>query len=61
MMVRMRFRNWKRSGLVVYASGDWCVGWKGAGGALVDKGLIFRLSEQGLEEMRIGGRSGTVL
>ena len=30
-------------------------------GALVDKGLIFRLSEQGLEEMRIGGRSGTAL
>ena len=29
MMVRMRFGNWKRSGSVVYASGDWCVGWKG--------------------------------
>ena len=39
--------------------GAW--GGKGAGGALVDKGLIFRLSEQGLEEMRIGGRSGTAL
>ena len=57
-MVRMRFRNWKRSGLVVYASGDWCVGWKGAGGALVDKGLIFRLSEQRLEEMELGGAVG---
>ena len=34
---------------------------EGAGGALVDKGLIFKLSEQGLEEMRIGGRSETVL
>ena len=37
------------------------LGWKGCEGALVDMGLIFRLSEQGLEEMRIGGRSGTVL
>ena len=46
-MVRMRFGYWKRSGSVVYASGDWCVGWKGAGGALVDKGLIVGWSEQG--------------
>ena len=27
-------------------------------GALVDKGLIFRLSEQGLEEMELGGAVG---